>query len=236
MERSLGDAGATIVQQRGESRKLIQEEGERARGAFNRFILTYRVLAEEDLNIEVVRPLTTMEFHDGLIVTFNDRPVSIMAVVERFNNIELDESVVEALSRNALTSEAPGFADECLASSRALFRQELYRMALVEAVIALEAEVGRFILGRAAKAGVTEDEARGFIKDVGLTGNLKVTLRLVWAGAEGLDTGLLAKCKSAITLRNKIMHEAAANVEVGRAAESIEAVREMIALLRGAQS
>ncbi|MBI3609004.1 MAG: hypothetical protein HY207_13675 [Nitrospirae bacterium] len=80
--------------------------------------------------------------------------------------------------------------------------------ALLNAVIALEIVVSDTIRIIANCKGVSPSEINKFIQDVGLTGNIKATLRLLAPQEVVLpDDSIFAQCKSAITLRNNIMHQ-----------------------------
>ncbi len=86
------------------------------------------------------------------------------------------------------------------------YRNEIH--AVLNSVIALELSLSDAIRAVGLSKGIDKTSLDGMLKDVGLTGNLKATLKLVVPDAIALpEETVFQSCKSAITFRNKIMHE-----------------------------
>lgn len=85
--------------------------------------------------------------------------------------------------------------------------QEDYRLATIEAVTALEIVLYKFIRKQGGKLGIAKGTLRNFIKETGLTGNISVVLKMLTQGLEQIDDEIINRCKGAITIRNKILHE-----------------------------
>lgn len=87
----------------------------------------------------------------------------------------------------------------------------------------------------ASGKGIDAGSVSNFIHDVGLTGNIKTTLRLIAKeGTELPADSVFASCKGAITVRNAIMHEGRRTVgvsEVGGWIPDIERMIEFCGLL-----
>jgi len=82
-----------------------------------------------------------------------------------------------------------------------------YTHALLNAVIAPEIVISGTIRTIDNSKGVSAAKINQFIKDVGLTGNIKATMKLLCPPEVVLpDDDTFAKCKTAITLRNNVIH------------------------------
>lgn len=109
--------------------------------------------------------------------------------------------------------------------------QEDFRLAIMEAVTALEMVLYSFIRRRGAKIEIPEKNLERLIIDVGLTGNILVVLKMLTQGLEQIDGETLKKCKGAIKIRNKVLHEGFRNVSSTDTEERIIAIEKMIAYL-----
>ncbi len=108
---------------------------------------------------------------------------------------------------------------------------EDYRMATVNAVIALEIRLAEFIRRRGRQLGIAKSKIRKFIVEVGLTGNLEIVLKMLAAGLEAPNDKLLAKCKGAIKERNNILHKGKAELPADETENRIEAIEYFIEYL-----
>lgn len=131
-----------------------------------------------------------------------------------FNQLELDASKIFMLNSK----------DACL--------QEDFGRAIVEAVTALEMVLSRFIRRQGEKLDIPKKKLENFIADVGLTGNVTVVLKMLTKGLEQIDKDTLGKCKGAIKIRNKILHEGFRKVTSTDTEERIIAMERMIAYLK----
>lgn len=115
-----------------------------------------------------------------------------------------------------------------LLNSKDACLQEDFRLAIVESVTALETVLYRFIRMQGEKLEIPKDEVDHFIVDVGLTGNLKVVLKMLTDGLEQVDAEILSKCKGAIKIRNNILHEGFMKVSSTDTEEQVNAIEKMI--------
>ena len=113
----------------------------------------------------------------------------------------------------------------------ALFKEDT-RRATLEGVIALELVLSEFILKRGMEKGIGEADLKGVLKEIGLTGNLKVSLKFILKDTEIIDDDLLSICKSAITVRNKIVHEGLREILFNDTEERILAIETFINKLK----
>lgn len=132
------------------------------------------------------------------------------------NELELDPSKIFLLNSK----------DACL--------QEDFRLAIIEAVTALEIMLYRFIRRRGEKLGIPSKIVEKYIvgpKGVGLTGNITEVLKGFTKDLEQIDDKIVSKCKGAITTRNSILHKGLLEVSSTETEERIIAIEEMIAYL-----
>jgi len=101
--------------------------------------------------------------------------------------------------------------------------------ALLSAVIALEVAVSGAIRKLALKKGIGADDVKAFIHDVGLSGNIKTTLRLLAPDETQLPADkIFGGCKGAIRVRNAIMHEGRRLVDVSEVKGWVGEIEAMI--------
>lgn len=129
------------------------------------------------------------------------------------NETELDASRVFLLNSK----------DACL--------QEDFRLAIVEAVTALEIVLYKFIRQQGRKLGIVENDLEHFMVDVGLTGNISVVLKMLTKGHEQIDEGIIETCKGAIRIRNNILHEGLRKLPSTDTEQRIVAVERMVQYL-----
>jgi len=138
--------------------------------------------------------------------------------IEKLNDVLKNESEIDASKIFILNAK-----DSCL--------QEDFRLAIVETVTALEIVLYKFIRLQGQELKIPKDELEGVIKDVGLTGNISVVLKMLTKGLEQIDEDITRKCKGAIKIRNKILHEGLRDISSTDTEERILAVEQMIAYL-----
>ena len=129
------------------------------------------------------------------------------------NELELDASKIFLLNSK----------DACL--------QEDFRLAIVEAVTALEIVLYKFIRKRGKKLRIPRDELDNHIINVGLTGNISVVLKMLTEGLEQIDDETLRICRGAIKIRNRVLHEGLREVTSTDTEERIIQIEKMIAYL-----
>jgi len=110
--------------------------------------------------------------------------------------------------KDTLVDEKPlDLSEMCILNAKDAILKEDSRRATLEGVIALEIVLSEFIRSRGKAKGISNDDIKNFIKDVGLTGNIKVSLKLLLNENESIDDKLISICKGAIKVRNTIVHE-----------------------------
>lgn len=135
--------------------------------------------------------------------------------------------------RNILENELKLDASKIfLLNSKDACLQEDFRRAIIEAVTALETVLYKFIRIQGEKLGIPKKDLKGFIVDVGLTGNISIVLKMLTKGLEQIDAETIRKCKGAIKIRNKILHEGFREVTSTDTEERIIAIEKMIAYLK----
>jgi hypothetical protein len=113
-----------------------------------------------------------------------------------------------------------------------MFHQKKESKISFEAVTALEMVLYKFIRKRGEKLGIAKGTLRNFIKETGLSGNMKVVLKMLTEGLPQIDDEVINKCKGAITTRNKILHEGFRDVPSTETEERIIKIEKMLSYLR----
>lgn len=106
-----------------------------------------------------------------------------------------------------------------------------YRMSILESIIALEFVLATFIKNECKEKGISDGEAEKYIIDVGLSGNLKINIKLLLEKEKLPPDIIFNKCKAGIKIRNAIIHEGRKFVSQKEVEETIWAVSEMIHFL-----
>lgn len=134
--------------------------------------------------------------------------------------------------KNILENESELSVDKILIlNAKDACLQEDFRLAIIEAVTALEMVLYSFIRRQGNELKIPKENLKRFIIDVGLTGNILVVLKMLTKGFEQIDMDTLRKCKGAIKIRNKVLHEGFRNVTSTDTEERIIAIEKMIAYL-----
>lgn len=115
-----------------------------------------------------------------------------------------------------------------LANAKDACLDEDFRMATLESVTALEIVLYQFIRSRGKELGISEEELEDFIVKVGLTGNLRIVLRMLTEGLEQPDREVTGWCSGAIRTRNKILHEGLRDISPSETEHRIENIEKMI--------
>jgi len=109
--------------------------------------------------------------------------------------------------------------------------QEDFRLATIESVTALEIVLYKFIRQQGKKLKIPKKQLNNFIKEVGLSGNIDIVLKMLTKGLEQIDGEVATTCKGAITTRNKILHEGLREVYSTDAENRIVAIEKMLEYL-----
>lgn len=104
-----------------------------------------------------------------------------------------------------------------------------YIYATLNAVIALEISVSNTIRSLAQKKEIPKTDIDNWIKEIGLTGNIKTTLKLLKPDSISLPSDdVFEQCKSVVTFRNKIMHYGYREITEDNISSCIAKIEEMI--------
>jgi len=139
--------------------------------------------------------------------------------MKRLGEILLNKSYIESSEIYLLNSK-----DACLL--------EDFRLAIIEGVVALEITLYMFIRKQGGKLGIPRARLNSLIKEIGLSGNISVVLKMLTQGLEQVDNETLKKCVGAIKIRNKILHEGLKDVSPKDTEEQIIAIEEMTRYLK----
>lgn len=110
--------------------------------------------------------------------------------------------------------------------------QEDFRLAIIESVVALETVLYKFIRMQGEKLTISPEELDHFITEVGLTGNISVVLKMLTKDIEQIDEDTIRKCKGAIKIRNKILHEGLTEAFSTDIEERVMAIEKMVSYLK----
>lgn len=139
--------------------------------------------------------------------------------LSKLNSFLYSETVLDSASMLLLNAK-----EACL--------EENHRLATIEAVAGLEVVLSNFIKVRGKELKLPNKALKDFMIKVGLTGNLTLVLKMLTAGVEQVDDGILNECTGVITVRNEIMHEGLLEVEATVTEKRILAIEKMIDYLK----
>jgi len=108
------------------------------------------------------------------------------------------------------------------------FVQENYRLGILEAVIALEIVFFEFIKKEGEKRNIKESRMKSLITDVGIHDGIDTVYKLFIGDRPQIDEKVVRSCKSAISIRNKIMHSGLRDVRGKETEERIIDIEIMI--------
>lgn len=115
-----------------------------------------------------------------------------------------------------------------LANAKDACIQEDFRIATLEGVTALEIVLYRFIRSRGKELRIPVRGLEDFIVKVGLTGNLRIVLRMLTEGLEQLDSRIVGSCSGAIRTRNKILHKGLRDIPAKETEKRVKNIEKMI--------
>ena len=142
------------------------------------------------------------------------------------------EPEIESNLRDLLLHERPlDLGKMLLLNSKDACLQEDFRLAIIEAVIALEVVLYNFITVRGKAIGLSKEKLE-LIKKVGLTGKINRELKKLTNGLEQIDDGTLNECTAAITMRNGILHRGLTDVASTDTEKRILAINRMVDYLK----
>lgn len=215
--------------------ELSPDELERIRLYVNNIIRSYRLVTKETYNNGNITQMSRDQFLKLIIYGEIDKEGNLISqprLIQYVKKLEFGVVDTETYSEIAHLANSVNLIiersnDEILLQAKSFLEQENYRMAVLEAVIALEITVSSIIRRKAEEKGITEDEIENFMINVGLRGNLKVVLRLLVS--ESLPSEeILSGCKGAIAIRNDIVHRARSSVTPREAQDAINNIESFV--------
>lgn len=120
--------------------------------------------------------------------------------------------------------------EELLMNAEQYIYQVNFRHSILESVIAIELVVSNFIKKKCKEKNISDDDAEEYIKNVGLTGNIKTTLKLL-INDDLPEDEMFEKCKAGITIRNAIVHRGRKDVNKSEAEDILNANKQLISFL-----
>lgn len=205
----------------------------------NRFVETVRIVTEEYW-IEPIRYQDVTEYE----ISFWDGKQNYPVVTAGFSFgtggvaigtghpfIVKDEKMQEIT--NMLENELEfDVGNIFLLNSKDACLEEDFRLAIVEAVTALEIVLDRFIVKQMKKSGKSEGEIEDFIVNVGLVSKITKELKSLTKAMEQIDKETVQTCIGAIITRNKILHEGLQEISPNETEERIILIEKMITYLK----
>lgn len=105
---------------------------------------------------------------------------------------------------------------------------EGYPLALIESVSALDIVLSDFIRKESDMPGINKDDVKKFIHDIGVSGQVKVVLKLLTKAENQLPDKIYSDCEGAITLRNNVIHQGLLNLNPSDIKRRIVAIEILI--------
>jgi hypothetical protein len=213
---------------------LSPEDLEEIRVYFNNIIRAYRLLTKETYNNGNIIQISKDHFLqlvvygevDGKGILSKPRFIQYVKKLET-GTIEQDaySEIARLACSNKLILEWSN--EEILLQAKSFFEQENYRMALLEAVIVLEITVSSLIRKKAEELEINKKEIGDFLKVEGLTCCLETVLPLLFS-RDLPSRKLLVELKSAISIRNAIVHKGRSSVTPKEAQDAITKIEEFV--------
>jgi hypothetical protein len=232
------------LQEEGRTPVLLRNAGTRSKAKetvlqfLNRFIETVKYVSEEYW-VEPARYQDVISYDvyywDGkkeypALKSLLDTGVGGMGVGVG-NPFKIDEGKIKQLGDILVAEEDLDTGKLFILSSKDACLQEDFRLATIESVTALEIVLYEFIRKQGKKLKIPKRDLDNFIKEVGLTGNISIVLKMLTKGLEQIDEEVIATCKGAIKTRNKILHEGLRDVYSTDAEKRVIAIEKMLEYL-----
>ena len=116
-----------------------------------------------------------------------------------FNPLLVHE-ISNQIETSIIESEKIPFYEELFSNAEQYIYQLSYRHSILESVIALELVISKFILQKCSAKGIEGTDAKNYVKNVGLTGSIKVTLRLLLDDIPLPEDTVFEKCKAELSM------------------------------------
>jgi hypothetical protein len=177
---------------------------------FNEFLMPIRVANSDDIN----------RGEQLITWSFLNEPL----VLKKPLRTEEEHTLLEKY----LSEELPLY-EQFLLDARREYLFNNYLHSCLNSVIALEIVVSDYIRSYANIKGIEHSAIKEFIKSVGLTGNIKTTLKLISPNNIKLPPDdIFDNCKKAITTRNNIVHRGLRKIEAKELNRNLKSVQILI--------
>lgn len=178
---------------------------------YNEFLKPLNVAASNNIN---PKGNQVVSFH------FGDEPLVSLKPLRTENEHKLLEKY--------LAEELPLYK-QFMSDARRDFLFGNYIHCNLNAVIALEIVVSDYIRNYATRKRIATKSVDNFIKDVGLTGNIKITIKLITPNEIDVPPDeTFNNCKTAITTRNKIVHQGLHVINETELEKNLGSIEELI--------
>jgi hypothetical protein len=207
---------------------LTPEKLDEIRLFVNRIFRAYRLVTKQTFNSGTITQLAKHDFLSYVQyseIDENGKLIGKPRAISYVHRLEIGRIEDEKFSEIRRLAESPDLFldysyDEILLQAKSFFDQENFRMALLEAVIALETVVSSIISRIATEKGISEGATEDFLIRVGLANSLEIVLKL--AVPESLPAeAVILGCKGANSIRNGIMHKTRLSVSKREAEDAI---------------
>jgi len=141
------------------------------------------------------------------------------------------QGISDSVEKSLIEKEVIPLWKELILNAEQCLYEGDYRHSILEGVIALEVVMSDFITKACTSKGISPEGAKEYINNVGLTGNVKVSLKLHLDSSIALEEDMLTACRSGITIRNKIVHEGRKVVTKNEAEDAITNGKKLIKIL-----
>lgn len=179
---------------------------------FNRFLEAYRFYSHE-YHIEPIKNADIVSFECSYMRR-GKTYTGIRYVIDTGSGgirsgdaFLLDDQVHKELRDFLKSGKQIEIQERLLCNSKNHLATEEHPLALIEAVSALDIVLSAFIRKEGNNAGIGKKAVERFIRDVGVSGQVKVVLKLLTKAEKQLPDEIYSDCEGAITLRNKVVHE-----------------------------
>ncbi|MBT4722662.1 hypothetical protein HOB30_02805 [Candidatus Falkowbacteria bacterium] len=218
-----------------QTNKTFEQKSEQAAENFtllviNEFIKRYRNFSPNSVHLV---PLISEDLFEFSMVSKRKGFVSLnLAGGIQPTNPLLNQQISENIQDSIANNEEIQLWQQLLLNAEQYLFQTEYRHSILESVIALELVVSEFIMNEYSEKAISEKDAKKYISDVGLTANIKITLRLFVKNFDQIEETVLEKCKAAITIRNNIVHSGRSAVTNEEAKDTLVYCKELINILK----
>lgn len=196
----------------------------------NDFVKRYRYYDRDAIHLvtltrEDLFGLNVMaEGHGVISMTF----AGGITIVDPLRNHEISNKIEQSITDQR---EIPLW-EELMMNAEQYYYQADFRHSILESIIALELVISEFIRKKCQELGIGNmKKVEEYIHDVGLRGNIEVTLRLLLGSIKLPSEDIMHKCRVSIGIRNKIVHKGRKEVSKTEAQDSIKYGKQMINFL-----